>query len=288
MQIPMPTADGSHCDIVHGLLEDELTRGDFSIPRLPDVAVRVVAARASTNAQQLSDIVKADRALTLYILRVAASAPNRPATPIVSLPHAVAWLGFNEVANMAFTLALQAKMLDVPGQQRKARQLWRHALASALWSRQLAILLAGDTGLCYLSGLLHDIGKVVTLGLSNAIARRSDIPLQVDDYARLIEAFHREVAARVVTLWGLPAPILTVVKRWESYSEAGSARRECNIVNAAHRLADCTEIEGKLPARDLFTVDASFRDLGLAPQEGLPLFDSAPAIDAELDRYLAP
>ena len=288
MQTPVQSVDDGHCEAVHALLEDELMRGEFSVPRLPDVAVRVVAARESTNAQQLSDIVRGDRALTSYILRIAASAPNRPATPIVSLPHAVAWLGFDEVANMAFTLALQAKMLDVPGQQRKARQLWRHSLACALWSRQLAVLLAANAGLFYLCGLLHDIGKVVTLGLANELARRSSQPLSGEDYARLIAAFHREVAARVVTAWGLPAPILNAVTRWENYADAGSSRRECNVVNAAHRLADCTVIEGKLPARDLFIVDASFRDLGLSSQEGLPLFDSAPQIDAEIDRYLAP
>jgi hypothetical protein len=64
------------------------------------------------------DIINADPALTMYVLRVAASAAKRPATPIVSLQHAVAWLGFDEVANIAFTLALQGKMLDVKGQQR--------------------------------------------------------------------------------------------------------------------------------------------------------------------------
>ena len=95
--------------------------------------------RDSINAQQLSDIIASDPTLTMYVLRIAASAANRAVTPITSLPHAVAWLGFDEVANIAFTLALQGRMLDVPGQQRKARRLWRHSLASALWSRQVAL-----------------------------------------------------------------------------------------------------------------------------------------------------
>ncbi len=55
-------------------------------------------------------------------------------------------------------------MLDVKGQQHKARRLWRHSLASALWSRQLAHMLARETDMCYLCGLLHNVGKVVTLG----------------------------------------------------------------------------------------------------------------------------
>ena len=118
------------------------------------------------------------RPSAMYVLRIAASAPNRPAMPIVSLTHAVAWLGLDEVANMAFTLALQPKMLDVPGHQRKARRLWRHSLASALWSRQLALALGREPGLCYLCGLLHDIGKAVTLREAHELARWSGTLLE--------------------------------------------------------------------------------------------------------------
>jgi putative nucleotidyltransferase with HDIG domain len=180
------------------------------VPRLPEAAVRIVELREDANAQQLSDVIKADPALTMYVLRIAASAPNRPAMPIVSLTHAVAWLGLDEVANMAFTLALQPKMLDVPGHQKKARRLWRHSLASALWSRQLALALEREPGLCYLCGLLHDIGKAVTLREAHGLARWSGALLESADYDLIVEEFHREVAACVVTSWGMPEPIVAV------------------------------------------------------------------------------
>jgi hypothetical protein len=103
-----------------------------------------------------------------------------------------------------------------------------------------------------------------------------------------VETFHRDVAARVVTAWQLPPPILTVVSRWEAYQNAGEAHFECNIVNVAHRLADCTLLESTHLARDLLIVDPAYRDLGLSAEDGMPLFDSAADINAELDRYLAP
>jgi hypothetical protein len=133
----------------------------------------------------------------MYVLRVAASAAKRPASPIVSLRHAVAWLGFDEVANIAFTLALQGKMLDVRGQQHKARRLWRH-------------------------------------------------------------------------------------------SSAGPARFESNVVNVARALADFTLLDSTPLARELLVANAAYRDLGLTPEDGEPLFDAAAAINAELDSYLAP
>jgi HD-like signal output (HDOD) protein len=290
MQIPLHhrNIESDDCDVVHGMLEQRLASNALTVPMLPEVAIRVVRARDATNAQQLSDIIGADASLTMYVLRIAASAVKRPATPIVSLSHAVAWLGFDEVSNIAFTLALQGKMLDVPGHQHKARRLWRHSLASALWSRQLALMLAHEAGLSYLCGLLHNIGKAVTLGAAHELARQAGKKLSSDDYDRLVETFHRDVAARVVTAWNLPPPVLTVVTRWEAYANAGDALFECNIVNVAHRLADCTLLESTHLARDLLIADPAYLDLGLSPEDGIPLFDSAADINAELDRYLAP
>ena len=278
------------CEVVHGLLERCLTGDELTVPMLPEVAVRVVRAgpKESTNAQQLADIINADPVLTMYVLRVAASAAKRPKSPIVSLPHAVAWLGFDEVANIAFTLALQGKMLDVEGQQHKARRLWRHSLASALWSRQLAHLLGQETGMCYLCGLLHNIGKVVTLGAVHDLAQRAGKTLGGDEYDRLIETFHRHIGARVVTAWALPAPVLTVTSQWETYQPAGAARFESNVVHGAHALADFTLQGSTQLARDLLVTDAAYRDLGLTAADGAPLFDSAAAVNSELDRYLAP
>lgn len=279
-----------NCAIVHGLLEKCLVSDALAVPLLPEVAVRVVRVgpQDSTSARQLADIINADPTLTMYVLRIAASAAKRPASPILSLPHAVAWLGIDEVANIAFTLALQGKMLDVRGQQHKARRLWRHSLASALWARQLAQMLARESGMCYLCGLLHNIGKVVTLGAVHELAQRSGKKLASQDYDRLIETFHRHIGARVITAWGLPSPVLTVTSQWEAYADAGAARFESNVVHVAHALADITLLESTPLARDLLLTHPAYRDLGLTPADGEPLFDSAAGVDAELDRYLAP
>ncbi len=279
-----------NCEIVHGLMERCLAGDSLAVPVLPEVAVRVVRAGpgGSINAQQLADIIKADPALTMYVLRIANSAAKKPASAIVALPHAVAWLGFEEVANIAFTVALQGKMLDVKGQQHKARRLWRHSLASALWARQLAHMLAKQTDMCYLCGLLHNIGKVVTLGAVHDLAQCAGRKLASEDYDRLIETFHRHIGARVVTRWALPSPILTVTSQWEAYAAAGPARFESNVVNVAHSLANFTLLESTPLARDLLVTDAAYRDLGLTDADAEPLFESAAGIVAELDRYLAP
>jgi putative nucleotidyltransferase with HDIG domain len=289
MRIPthLPARADDRCVLVRSLLAQSLERGTFVVPRLPQAAVRIVELREDANAQQLSDVINADPALTMYVLRIAASAPNRPAMPIVSLTHAVAWLGLDEVANMAFTLALQPKMLDVPGHQRKARRLWRHSLASALWSRQLALALEREPGLCYLCGLLHDIGKAVTLREVHELARWSGTLLESGDYDRIVDEFHREVAACVVTTWGMPEAIVAVATRWEE-ARPGAARFECSIVNAARGLADCTAQGSALPTLQRLAEDAAFRELGLRDEAAASILECDRAVNAELDRYLSP
>jgi len=276
--------------VVRGLLEGSLARDELAIPSLPDVAVRVVGSstKNSGNAHLLADIIQADAALTEYVLRIASSAAKRPALPIISLQHAIAWLGLDDVANIAFTLALQGKMLHVEGQHRKARRLWRHSLASALWARQLAHLLVRETGLCYLCGLLHNIGRAVTLGAVHDAAQLAGLELAGNDYDGLIEIFSRDVGRRVVSAWALPPPVLTVVARWDDYASAGAVRWESNVVNVAHKLADFTLHEPCMLTRESLLLDRGFRDLGLSVQHAEPLFDSTVAINAELDRYLSP
>jgi HD-like signal output (HDOD) protein len=276
-------------EVVRSSVQGYLASDELAIPLLPDVAVRVVrnGNKTASNARELADIINADQALTMYVLRIAASAAKRPASPIVSLQHAIAWLGLDEVANIAFTVALQGKMLDVKGQQRKARRLWRHSLASALWARQLAHMLARETGLCYLCGLLHDIGKVVTLGAIHDVAQRREQTLLGEDYDRLIEMFHREVGQRVIGAWDLPPPVPSVVSHWENYAVAGTVQWESNVINVAHKLADFTLHEATMLKRDDLVMDQAYRDLGLSPEDGQPLFDSASSINAELDRYLS-
>ncbi len=279
-----------NCDFIHGLLERRLARDDIGLPLLPEVAIRVMrlARSESAGAGQLADIINADQALTMYVLRVAASAAKRPASPIVSLAPAISWLGFDEVANIAFTLALQGKLLNIPGQNQKARRLWRHALASALWARHLGSMLARDAGVSYLCGLLHTIGKPVTLGAVHDLAQRAQVKLSGEEYDRLVETFYRHVGTQVVAAWGLPAVVIAAAAHWEAYAAAGDLALDCAVVNVAHRLANYTLTDSIRLSRDLLLAEPAYQDLGFGAVDSIALFDAAGSINADLDTYLPP
>jgi HD-like signal output (HDOD) protein len=277
-------------EAVRGLVEQHIACNKLVIPTLPTVAVKVVRSgtKNSGNAHLLADIIHADPALAKYVLSIASSAAKRPSMPITSLQHAIAWLGLDDVANIAFTLALQGKMLHVEGQHRKARRLWRHSLASALWARQLSGMQGRETGVPYLCGLLHNIGRAVVLGAIHEVAEGAALKLAGNEYDCLIDIFQREVGARVISAWGLPPPVPAVIARWDKYASAGALRWESNVINVAHKLADFTLHEPCMLTRELLVQDPGYRDLGLAAQDAEPLFDSTAEINSELDRYLSP
>ena len=277
-------------EAVRGLVEQHIARNQWVIPTLPTVAVRVVhsGTKKTGNAHLLADIIHSDPKLAKYVLSIASSAAKRPSMPITSLQHAIAWLGLDDVANIAFTLALQGKMLHVEGQHRKARRLWRHSLASALWARQLSALQGGETGLCYLCGLLHNIGRAVVLGVIHEVAERACRQLAGNEYDCLIDIFQREIGTRVIYAWALPQPVPAVIARWDRYASAGAVSWESNVINLAHKLADFTLHEPCMLTRELLVQDPAYRDLGLAARDAEPLFDSTALINAELDRYLSP
>lgn len=280
--------DGDNRALVHSVLEQRLTEGTLDLPLLPEVAMRVMRLSAGehSSAGQLAAIIHADPALTMYVLRVAASAAKRPSEAILSLHHAVTWLGFDEVANIAFTLALQGKMLNVPGQNHRARQLWRHALASALWARELATRTGGDAGRSYLCGLLHAIGKPATLRAVHEIARGVGTKLANEDYDELIETFFRHVGADMIRAWGLPEAVAVTAMHWEAYESAGAWRPDCRLVQAAHCLADHSLSDSVSLARELLMATPAFVELGLESVAAVSLFEAAGAVHTELDGYL--
>ena len=278
---------GDNGDKVHALLELQLAEGSLPIPVLPEVAVRVMRLGADprANAGRLAELVGVDVALSAALLRVANGVTRRPLEPIRSLQQAIAWLGLDETANLAFTLVVQGRLLNIPGQNQAVRRLWRHALASALWARVLAQRVAYDHGMCYLCGLLHEVGRPVALAVAHDLATRAQLPLTPPQYARLVETFFRPVGARAAEAWKLPVPVAATMAQWEAYAAAGDLRIECNIVALAHRLADQTLGNASALAQELLPTEPVYLDLGLGAADAVVLAESAGPVSTELALY---
>ena len=116
-----------------------------------------------SSAKDLKDIIEIDPPLTAKVLKVANSAyyysPNR----ISEIQHAVIWIGFDVLKE----IALSQKVWEVFDKEEcihdySRSSLWKHSVAVALLGKMIYRREFGERGEnAYAAGLLHDIGIIV-------------------------------------------------------------------------------------------------------------------------------
>src|SRR5262245_237702 len=203
---PSDVAVETNLEFVLVRMREMLGSGELEVPVLPEVAARVVsfAANPSTDSQRLAKIITTDQALASHVMRVVGTAVYQPHTPIVSLQQAITWLGMAEIADIAFTVAVLGRILNVPGYKREVSAMWREAVATGLWAREIGAMarLHGDS--MYLCGLLLRIGRPVVLQIAGELSRREHAPLTVEQMMSVVTEFESVVGERVLRAWCLP------------------------------------------------------------------------------------
>lgn len=232
----------------HELLNDlraTITRwledGHVDLPLLPRVANQVLtlANDPQADAARLSALIQQDQALAAQILRIANSPAYLPRSPIVSLQQAIAWLGLNMLAGIAFSVSVQSGIFKIGGYDREVKALWRHALATGLYGKAIARRIRHNVENAFLCGLLHTIGKPVLLHVLLAARDAGEAPFPWSLLENLLEEFHVPAGVKVAEVWALPGPVKEAIElyRDDRYHEATSPTKGAIITCLAHHLA---------------------------------------------------
>jgi HD-like signal output (HDOD) protein len=197
-----------------------LLAGIDTIPTLPAIVGRVTATIAcpKSSARDLTEIIAPDQALMLKILKIANSAFYGRVRKVGTLDQALMALGFDEVRNLVVSTAvfnsfrrLKATPLFDPG------KFWEHAFVCGLAGRIIAKKSALSDGELFVTGLIHDIGKLaicmvlpqefaMILELSgNSNLKTSSAELQI------LGITHAEMGAQLLKRWMLPQDLIDAV-----------------------------------------------------------------------------
>ena len=134
------------------------------LPTLPTVLTKIIELTDSRtgNARTLGDLLSRDPSISSTILKLVNSAFYGNLRHISSIHHATVILGFE----MVKTIAMGVSIFNAEGsdeQRFDRKELWTHSIGVATLARimgeKMDIPVSGDT--IFLSGLIHDIGKVV-------------------------------------------------------------------------------------------------------------------------------
>jgi len=224
---------------VERALVERIDKDRIDLPVLPQVAGKVMALAndPSADAARLSALIHQDQALAAHVLRIANSPAYMPRTPIASLQHAVAMLGVNQLSEIAVTVSLKSGAVKIPGHEADVRQLWRHALASGAYAKEVARTRRYNVESAYLCGLLHAVGKPVVLKTVTTIAAELHIPLEPGAVASLLDGYHSQVGSLIATEWVLPPQVAEAITYYEAYEQAPAHRQEAMMTCLADRLA---------------------------------------------------
>lgn len=136
-----------------------------SIPKLPGVFSEILSElnKEHTDFEKIAIILKKDPILAAKVLTLVNSAYyKRTKQDIDDLGRAVSLLGLNTISFIFVSLIVkQLTKMDVVHYNLFGKLIWQHSLETAYIGEMLSKhFSANSTFLCYLLGLVHDLGKV--------------------------------------------------------------------------------------------------------------------------------
>ncbi len=232
----------SAADQLRAALEGQETK----LPPRPEVVAEVLALMDDANAdsRRLARLVHGDPALAAHVLRVANSPAWCGRSRIVTLQQAVARLGMGTLQEIVLCVGM-SEVYRAPGHEQTAREIWRHALATALYAKIVARACRENVEAAFLGGLLHSVGHAVVLRKAARRAKRKRIKVSREEILEVVGEQQKEVGLGLAETWDLPDVVKAAIQ-WVDQPEAATRHRSLvHTVALAARLS--TEMLEGLP-----------------------------------------
>ena len=225
----------------------ELFRGvaqKCDLPPFPKVAARALSLARDPKARtdDVARVVTADPTLAARVLRIANSVVYMRHEPPRTVRDAIVTVGFNTLRTILIAASARSMYrADDP----IAERLWTHALATALAADELRDPREPAGGRDFITGLLHDVGKLVFHQTDpDALAR-----LGYADEAREREVFgvtHAVVGGVLADMWGAPQGVADAIMEHHVRPGCGLAGRIARADWVAHAIG-FGSVTGDLP-----------------------------------------
>ena len=213
------------------------------LPSVPTIYHRILDALQSPNSsiQTIADLVSQDPGLSAKVLQLTNSAFFGFARSVSNPVEAVHLLGVNRLRSLALMHHVCAAFEGDDSLKAVIENLWQHSLHAAWLARQIVEIDNGGANaaeLAFTAALLHDIGELLLLAnipaeyraiREQAVARKCPVYLVERE---VLKATHADVGAYLLSLWGLPAPLVEAVAF--HHEPSFSPERQFSPLTAVH------------------------------------------------------
>ena len=239
--------------------------GKFVAPVMPQIVHQVqgVIKNATSNVDDVAQVVEKDAVLALRLISVANSPVYRGVQKIDNLKHAIPRIGLKETHNIIIAISVRS-LYETKWVRFKnlMDDLWHHSLACAYCAKLIAQELKLDEPERYfLLGLIHDIGKTLLLKSFTDIAQSETLNIELVK-ANLKEA-HRNLGAGLLKRWGFGDDFIQVILHHEDTEFSPETNKEILVTHLANLLTrktgycffDDEKDLGELDSANLLEID---------------------------------
>ncbi len=257
----------------------DLVSRELQLASLPDVYYRImdVINSARSSASHIAEAVSNDTSLLGRLLRLVNSAFYGFPSKIETVTRAVAIIGTRELSTLALGIAAVQYFHDIPSEYVDMKSFWRHSVACGVYARLMASEKIGiSEERLFVSGLLHDLGKLV-LFRQIPLSARNAIELAVSKSIPLCEAEkelfgfdHAQLGGLLLRQWKIPAPIENAV-RYHHAPLSSSNSLEPALLATADSLAMAAGFGGSGSVVVPDITSSAWSETGLSPAVFSPI-----------------
>jgi putative nucleotidyltransferase with HDIG domain len=216
---------------------------EVGLASFPDIYYKIneVLNSPKSSASHMAEVVEKDTSLSAKLLKIVNSAFYSFPSKIDSIRRAITIIGTKELATLAVGISAIEAFKGIPVELTNMRVFWRHSIACGVFARLLGTYIENvSTERLFVSGLLHDIGRLVifrsmpeysayTLYLSERdLKPLSEIEEEVYGFD------HAEVGSLLMEKWKFPEKLIRNIK---FHHAAKPVTIESSIVNVADCMA---------------------------------------------------
>ncbi|HOF01211.1 MAG TPA: HDOD domain-containing protein [Spirochaetota bacterium] len=257
ISIPLSLITEEHITAVNELILSEIE----NIPHFPEniLLLQKKLSDPLVNLSEISSLITKDLTLTGDILKYINSAYFMLPKKVSSITEAIKYIGLKGLRNLIYSYGTE-KTLSKRFDLTKMQNILDHSYKVAFFSFYLAKKLGLKEELedVYIAGILHDIGKIVVLGVNPGIMQKiNNLCHERGISIRIIEEIssgynHSAIGALLGKKWNLPENLIETMKNHHTPNNAnkkyGNTIKCVYIANAMSTEDD--EIEDKYYSLD--------------------------------------